>query len=135
MARGAPEALDMPLMEPPALPSRTKPRAVPGLTPPRQAATGSTTSLDAAGRAEREVAEADEMLRQWNSSKTQIKRCLFDLIIQPVIGGEEAAITVKDVTADVSVRFLQGRVHEQMKKTPARGVLRPDQQLLVIVSN
>ena len=80
-------------------------------------------------RAEREVAEAEELLRQWEASRRGSFDGSFDLTVQPVIGGEDAAFTLNSVWSGMSVSALHERVEKEMESKP-----RPDVQRLFIVN-
>ena len=79
-----------------------------------------------AARAEREVAEAEELRKQWEAGNPD--RAPFDLTVQPAIGGEEAAVTLEGVTSHMSVAELHERIHAEMESKPT-----PDEQRLFIV--
>jgi hypothetical protein len=79
-----------------------------------------------AARAEREVEEADELLRKWRLLRPDPRA--FSLTVQPVIGGEEAAITLKGVTSNMSVSALHYRVQTEMESHP-----HPDRQQLFVL--
>ena len=64
-------------------------------------------------RAEREVAEAEELLRQWEASRRDDEP--FDLTVKSMIGGEGAAVTLKGVRSEMSVAEL----HKRMRAPPA----------------
>ena len=80
----------------------------------------------ARARVERDVAEADELLRQWEVSPRD--QAPFDLTVQPAIGGEEAAVTLKGVTSSMKVGQLHWRIQQEMESKP-----HPDQQQLFIL--
>ena len=82
---------------------------------------------DAVARAEREVAEADELREQWGASEHD--QTPFDLTVQPSIGGEEAAVTLKGVSSKMSVSELHDRIHAEMESKPT-----PDEQRLFILA-
>jgi hypothetical protein len=83
---------------------------------------------DSTKLAEREVAHADELLLQWEAVQWRTSHCRFDLTVQPAIGGEEAAITLKGIISNMSVSKLRDRVHAEMESKP-----QPDEQQLFIV--
>ena len=76
--------------------------------------------------AEREVAEADGLLRRWGEGRRDTAP--FDLTVKPMIGGAEAAVTLAGVTSQMSVSELHDRVHAEMASHPT-----PDEQRLFIV--
>ena len=76
--------------------------------------------------AEREVAEADGLLRRWAEGRRDTAP--FDLTVKPMIGGAEAAVTLAGVTSQMSVSELHDRVHAEMASHPT-----PDEQRLFIV--
>ena len=65
-------------------------------------------------RAEREVAEAEELLRQWEASRHD--EAPFDLIVQSMIGN--ARVTLKGVRSSMRVAELQDLVHTKMTSNP-----------------
>ena len=81
---------------------------------------------DPAARAEREVAEAEELQRQWEAGERD--GAPFDLTVQPSIGGEEAAITLEGVTSEMTTAELHKRVETEMESHP-----HPDVQRLFIM--
>jgi hypothetical protein len=113
------------------------------------AASAASLAAELAAAAEREEAEAQELLRQWHANRVEPGwRTPFDLTVQPVIGGEEAAITLKGVTSGhCTVRELYGRVQMQMPEMESQphplpqngaifyGQTRIDDQLLLIVND
>ena len=76
--------------------------------------------------AEREVAEAEQLREQWEASRPD--GAPFELTVQPVIGGEQAAVTLQGVTSTMSVAELHDRVAAEMESKP-----KPDEQRLFIV--
>ena len=85
---------------------------------------------DPAARAEREVAEAEQLLRAWEAGSARETGAAtpFALTVQPVIGGEEAAITLEGVTSTMSTAELHERVQKEMESKPE-----PDEQRLFII--
>ena len=77
---------------------------------------------DPAARAEREVAEAEQLLRAWEAggAKEAGAAAPFALTIQPVIGGEEAAITLEGVTSTMTTAELHKRIHNEMNRGRTR---------------
>ena len=106
--------------------------AVPEITvsPLAAAALPEAAEEDPVARAEREVAESAELLRQWTVARGRMRGWgnPFDLTIQPAIGGEEASITLKRVMCVMTVGRLQRVVQAKLESSP-----RPDQQRLFIV--
>ena len=76
-----------------------------------------------------QVAEAERRLMQWEkSADTATRATPFPLTIQPaLVGGEDAAIILEGVTAELKVGELRALIHDKMKSKPE-----PDQQRLFI---
>ena len=53
----------------------------------------------------------------------------FDLVVQPTVGGQEAAITLKGVWPTMTTAELHKRIHNEMKSKP-----HPDEQRLFIAT-
>ena len=86
---------------------------------------------DPVRRAEREVVEADELLRKWDSSFGRgypPPTSTFDLVIQPSLVGQDAGITLENVTSTMSVTELRERINAEMPSRP-----QPDEQRLFIL--
>jgi len=81
--------------------------------------------------AKAEVAEADRQRDAWErgGGAAASSSAPFDLTVQPTVGGQEAAITLKGVTANTSVGEIQEMVHAKMESKP-----KPDEQRLFIVA-
>eukprot|EP01045_Picozoa_sp_COSAG04_P019408 COSAG04_NODE_1880_length_5315_cov_3.233704_3_plen_348_part_00 len=90
------------------------------------AAAAAEPEEDPAARAKREVAEAEELLRQWEAGERD--EAPFDLTVKSMIGGEEAAVTLEGVSSKMSVSELHERVEKEMESKPT-----PDEQRLFIV--
>eukprot|EP01043_Picozoa_sp_COSAG02_P005743 COSAG02_NODE_157_length_32999_cov_31.863647_27_plen_596_part_00 len=85
------------------------------------------TDEDAEKRAEHEVAEAEELMRQWERGKCD--EAPFDLTVMSMIGGKDAAFTLEGVSSKLSVAQLHKRIALEMESKP-----HPDQQRLFIVN-
>eukprot|EP01045_Picozoa_sp_COSAG04_P034148 COSAG04_NODE_7353_length_1141_cov_8.800384_2_plen_147_part_01 len=94
------------------------------------AAPGAEPKKDAEQEASEEIARSDALLKTWGrgggaTAKAQER---FDLTIQPVVSGEDAAIELKGVTAELSVEELMARIHATKK------AVTPDRQRLFIAT-
>ena len=106
--------------------------AVSGETRPlveaKVAAPGAEPRKDAEQEASEEIARSDALLKAWGrgfGATAQAKQP-FDVTVQPVVSGEDAAIELKGVTAELSVEELMARIHATKKE------LTPDRQRLFI---
>ena len=90
------------------------------------AAAAAQPEEDPAARAEREVAEAEELRKQWEVGDRD--EAPFALTVKSMIGGEEAAVTLEGVRSEMSVAELHERVEKEMESHP-----HPDVQRLFIM--
>ena len=113
MASGAQTAVE-PIVPPQrAAPAETRP-----LVGAKVAAPGAEPKKDAEQEASEEIARSDALLAAWERGAGQTAKAKerFDLTIQPVVSGEDAAIELKGVTAELSVEELMARIHAQKKE-------------------
>ena len=106
-----------------AAPAETRP-----LVEAKVAAPGAEPRKDAEQEASEEIARSEALLKAWEQGvgKTTKAKERFDLTVQPVVSGEDAAIELKGVTAELSVQELMARIHARKKDVT------PDRQRLFI---
>ena len=84
-----------------------------GTPPPAVGGEAEPEPEDPAARAEREVSEAEQLLRAWEAggAKEAGAATPFALTVQPSIGGEDAAIKLEGVTSTMTTAELHKRIH------------------------
>ena len=92
------------------------------------AAPGAEPAKNTEQQASEDIARADALLAAWEASRVQTRAITpFDLTVQPLMGGADAALTLDSVTQDTSTQELKYRVQAAHPKHPA-----PDAQRLTV---